>query len=130
MSDRLLSTGLATAQLYQSFHTAPLRCFMTVAVSWLTYSFSVFDMNGTTWNEVGGIYIFGGIQSNLWYPKYVGLAESFKNRLTPNHEQWYPAQMLGATHVHAMVVPQAGSRLLIERELIQKLQPPLNTHHR
>ena len=103
---------------------------MTATVNWLTYSFSIFDMDGTTWNEVSGIYIFSGIQNNFWYAKYVGVAESFKNRLGPSHEQWAAARRMGATHVHAMVVRQAATRLLIERELIQKLQPPLNTQHR
>jgi excinuclease UvrABC nuclease subunit len=98
-------------------------------VKWLEYGFTVYPPN-TTWNDVGGLYIFASLSNNYWYAKYVGKAESFKSRLASSHEQWGPAQKLGATHVHAMVVPLESNRVKIEKELIEKLQPPLNVHHK
>ena len=95
-------------------------------VKWLAYGFTVYDPRNTTWNDVGGIYIFAGI-TNLyqWRAFYIGQAKSFRDRL-PNHENWNSAVRLGATHVHVMVVPQAASRDLIEAQLIEAYQPTLN----
>jgi excinuclease UvrABC nuclease subunit len=90
-----------------------------------TLDFTDYDTN-TTWNDVAGVYIFCGVnQANQWVPLYIGQADSFRNRI-PRHEQWLPATRLGATHVHALVVPLAANRDLIERQLIQLYQPPLN----
>ncbi len=82
----------------------------------------------STWNEVGGVYIFAGLNAQgLWRPHYIGKAESFSNRL-PGHERWEEAVQLGATHVHAMVVQEEATRAAIERELISAWRPSLNTH--
>ena len=98
-------------------------------IKWLNYEFTVLE-HGDQWNEVGGIYIFCGVNpQNQWVAKYIGQADSFRTRI-PQHEQWSPAKRLGATHVHAMVVEAAARRLLVERELIQRCQPPLNVHHK
>jgi len=98
---------------------------------WLTYDFTIYGMEETNWNEIGGIYIFAGsTTANQWKGYYIGKAESFKSRLSSNHEQWRPAQRLGASHVHAMVVTQEASRVAIEKELIQQVQPRLNTQHK
>jgi excinuclease UvrABC nuclease subunit len=81
----------------------------------------------TNWHDVAGIYIFAGISQNgRWTAFYIGQAKSFQNRL-PNHELWEAAVRMGATHVHAMVVPLAANRDTIEAELIGKCQPPLNS---
>ena len=61
-------------------------------------------------------------------PIYIGQAKSFKDRL-PNHEQWAPAARLGATTVHAALVPSQDARDQYERELIHEFQPSLNKHH-
>jgi len=93
--------------------------------NWLSYEFEVYDP-GTTWNDVGGIYIFAGInQQGRWRALYIGKTESFKNRLS-NHENWPAAVRLGASHVHAMVVRQEANRQRIEEELIEAYQPTLN----
>ena len=99
---------------------------MSDTVKWLSYEFTVYTPN-TTWNDVAGVYIFCGVNAqNQWVALYVGQADSFRNRI-PSHEQWIPAVRLGATHVHAQVVPQATTRDAVERELIQVYQPRLNT---
>jgi excinuclease UvrABC nuclease subunit len=99
---------------------------MSDTVKWLSYEFTVYTPN-TTWNDVAGVYIFCGVNAqNQWVALYVGQADSFRNRI-PSHEQWSPTVRLGATHVHARVVPQAATRDAIERELIQACKPRLNT---
>ena len=99
---------------------------MSDTVKWLSYEFTVYTP-GATWNDVAGVYIFCGVNAqNQWVALYVGQADSFRNRI-PSHEQWSPAVRLGATHVHAQVVPQGATRDAIERELIEACQPYLNT---
>jgi len=99
-------------------------------VKWLAYDFQVHRME-PAWNDVPGVYIFTGIASDgKWHPYYVGKADSFKTRLVSGHEQWAPAKNQRATHVHAMVVRDETQRTKIEKELIQKLGPPLNTQHK
>lgn len=102
---------------------------MTDKVKWLSYEFTSY-MPNTTWYDVAGVYIFCGVNAqNQWVLFYVGQAESFRDRLS-SHEQWGPALRQGATHVHVMVVSQAATRDVIERELIQAYQPRLNTQLR
>lgn len=106
---------------------------MTTRVNWpigngAALPFDVYDRNGG-WNDVSGLYIFAFERSDGWYPVYVGQAESFQARL-PNHERLPEAIQRGATHIHALVVPNKSDRDNWERLLIQNLQPPLNTQHR
>lgn len=98
-------------------------------VTWLGYEFTVYPRFGTTWNNVGGIYIFTGVVGNQWEPYYIGRCESFLNRL-PSHDRWDEAARRGATHIHARVVPQEASRATLEEALIRACNPPLNTHFR
>jgi excinuclease UvrABC nuclease subunit len=102
---------------------------MSNTVRWLDTEFGVYPLDGTQWNDVGGVYIFTSIQGNIWHAHYVGVADSFRNRL-PTHERALEARRLGATHIHAVVVPQADIRATLEQRLIAACQPPLNTHHR
>ena len=98
---------------------------MNDKAAWLSHGFTIYQPP-TQWNNVAGIYIFVGVNSqNQWDPLYIGQADSFQDRI-PSHEQWEPAVELGATHVHAMVVPLEANRDTIEKELIQAYQPPLN----
>lgn len=100
---------------------------MNDKVKWLGYEFTVCKPDAT-WNEVGGIYIFCGINAkNQWQPYYIGQADNFRNRLG-SHENWKAAAHMGATHIHAMTVQEAATRDKIEKELIQTWKPPLNTH--
>lgn len=98
---------------------------MEHTINWISHEFAVYQHTGQ-WNNVGGIYIFAGVNpQNQWTPYYIGQCDSFQNRI-PSHEQWGKAQSLGATHVHAMVVSLAATRDTIESELIQAFQPHLN----
>jgi excinuclease UvrABC nuclease subunit len=99
---------------------------MTISVQWLSYDFTVYNPLMTTWNDVAGVYVFTGLDRiGRWIALYIGQADSLRTRLS-RHEQWSPAVRLGATHVHAMVVPLQADRDRIERELIQAYRPTLN----
>lgn len=80
------------------------------------------------WNDVGGVYMMCKFDmlKNGWLPSYIGQAASFKNRLS-NHEQWCPSVRLGAQSVLAVVEPSKSKRDALERMLIQRFNPPLNT---
>jgi len=102
---------------------------MSDTVKWSSYDFYVLPKE-SAWHAVGGVYIFTGKNAQgLWYPLYIGQAESLAARI-PTHERWQEAARLGATHVHAMVVQQEANRDTIERELIAAYQPTLNEHHK
>lgn len=101
---------------------------MSDTVNWSGYGFGVYQKN-TSWSTRAGVYIFCGLnERGLWRPYYIGQADSFIGRL-PNHERWAEAVRLGATHVHARVVPLAATRDAVEKELIRTYSPKLNTHH-
>ena len=94
-------------------------------VTWSSYSFTICE-NSLQWNNVAGIYIFAGINSaNQTIAYYVGQADSFRDRMS-SHEKWELAQRLGATEIHALVVPEKAERDRIEAELIRMYKPVLN----
>lgn len=90
-----------------------------------TLKFDVYGQN-QGWNQVAGLYIFAYQSGNNWYALYVGQTDDFSSRLT-NHERLQEAVNLGATHIHACVVPTQSERDRLEKLLIQNLQPRLNT---
>jgi excinuclease UvrABC nuclease subunit len=101
---------------------------MSNTVKWLSHEFGIFPHNAA-WNEVGGVYIFCGVNSkNEWQPYYIGKTDNFRNRII-SHEKWQAAVQLGATHVHAMTVLQETSRDQIEKQLIDAWKPPLNVQN-
>ena len=63
-------------------------------------------------------YVLGNPQTN-----------DFSARFS-SHEKWNSAAQRGATHIHAVVVPLAANRDVLEKRLIAHLQPPLNEQHR
>lgn len=94
-----------------------------------TLDFTVYNFDGI-WNKVAGLYIFAyKTDATHWGAAYVGQTDDFSSRI-PNHEKWDSAVRHGATHVHALVVPQAATRDTWEKLLISNLQPPLNEQHR
>ena len=95
--------------------------------NWGAYSFTAFDPEVTQWNDVGGVYIFARAEpgTSKWYAQYIGRTRSFSERLS-SHEKWSDSVRLGSTHVHVLVEPNERQRGLIEQELIQKFDPPLN----
>ena len=104
---------------------------MSIQTVWLGHTFSV-HLPSVEWSTAAGIYIFCGVSpQNKWTCLYVGQTVSFQARpgRPGAHDRWKEAVALGATHVHAMVVPLQAGRDRIERELIAGYKPPLNVHH-
>jgi len=98
---------------------------MNTTVNWLNREFIVYTRDAN-WNDVGGIYIFTGQNSQgQWVALYIGKADSFQSRFS-SHERWDEALLVGATHVHARVVAQEATREAMEAELIRAYQPRLN----
>jgi len=90
-----------------------------------TLSFSIHAEN-KNWNKVAGIYIFTyRASSGTWLPLYVGQTDDFSARL-PSHDRLNEAIRLGATHIHACVIPLQKDRDLFEAALVRVLQPQLN----
>ena len=90
-----------------------------------TLTFTIFDHDTTKWKTVGGLYIFARVAGDRWDPLYVGKTENFCTRI-PSHERWDEARRLGATRVHALVVPLEANRVRLEAALIGLLKPPMN----
>lgn len=50
---------------------------MNDKATWLTYEFTIYEKSAQ-WNNVGGIYIFTGLnQQDRWLAYYIGQADSF-----------------------------------------------------
>jgi len=94
---------------------------------WAEHEFDVHRHDQVAWNDVPGIYVFA-VHDGLygWGPLYIGQASSLKDRLS-SHERWDEAARRGAVHIHAKLVRSATNRDRVERDLIQKYQPPMNT---
>ena len=90
--------------------------------------FDVFSLN-TDWNDVGGIYIFCYLGEEYWHALYIGQADSFKNRLS-GHDRLDEAKRKGATHIHARTVAQQAQRNALEKQLIEYMQPTMNTQNK
>jgi uncharacterized protein YggU (UPF0235/DUF167 family) len=94
---------------------------------WGEHQFDIYRYSETKWSDIPGIYVFALSNGPFpWTPLYIGKAASFKDRLS-NHERWNEAAQRGAVHVHAKVVHGEANRDIIERQLIQQYQPPMNT---
>ncbi len=90
-----------------------------------TLTFTIYDHDATEWKTVGGLYIFARVAGDGWDPLYVGKTENFRASI-PSHERWPEARRLGATHVHALVVPLEANRRRLEAVLIAQLKPAMN----
>jgi hypothetical protein len=87
--------------------------------------FTIYDRN-EGWNKVAGLYIFSHLAANgRWSALYIGQTDDFSSRL-PSHERLNEAIQRGATHIHALVVPQQQNRDAWEAMLIRHIQPPMN----
>jgi hypothetical protein len=91
---------------------------------------TIYEPNSTTWNKIAGLYVFAYASDEThWRALYVGQTDDFSSRI-PSHEKWDSAVRLGATHIHAAVVPQAAKRDTLEKLLIAHLQPLMNEQYK
>lgn len=102
---------------------------MNGTCQWYYYQFTIclYSDSGSYWGSVPGVYIFAGVNSqNQWFSLYIDECSSFRDCLLSPHEMWSKAQSCGATHVHALMVKEESTRVLIKEQLIQRFQPSLN----
>jgi hypothetical protein len=77
------------------------------------------------WQSAKGVYIFvRTIDDSHCQALYIGHTDDFSQIL--NHEKWSAALRLGATHIHALMVPLKIIRRRFARMLVQTLQTVLN----
>jgi hypothetical protein len=82
------------------------------------------------WPDIGGVYIYVKETDQCRQPIYIGIAASFKARIT-YHEKWFDSQHHGgATHIHTRIEIQVDVRRNLEQLLIAVFKPVLNTHCR
>lgn len=93
-----------------------------------TLDFTIYSQNAG-WNKVGGLYIFAYSDGQYWNALYIGQTDDFSSRM-PSHDRLDEAVRKGATHIHAVVVPQVANRDKWEQMLIQYHQPPMNIQNR
>lgn len=99
---------------------------------WLGFAFEVHPPpSEVDWSEEPGLYLFvqPGTRGGLDAVLYVGETESLRTRL-PTHDRWAEARALGASQVHVREVQEDLERYLLEAQLIETFQPPLNVQHR
>jgi len=90
------------------------------------YTYTIYDL-GTTFNSVGGNYIFVRLGSNGRYSAlYVGQTEDLAQRLTPNHHKWPCAKRNGMTHIAAHTNSGAASRRAEEEDLLARFTTACN----
>lgn len=103
---------------------------MSETVNWKSQDGTVLAfeplLQNVDWSDASGLYLFGCVKNSTWKIFYVGQTNNFSNRI-PNHDRWNEAKRLGASHVLAVVVDSQTKRDKYEKELIQELQPSLNT---
>jgi len=93
-----------------------------------TYTFKPYPIDAS-WNDCGGIYMFVMVDARgTAHIQYIGLCDSFKSRLC-GHDRWDAAKRAGATLVYACSIANADVRAAVEKHLIGRFNPPLNTHH-
>jgi hypothetical protein len=90
-----------------------------------TLTFTIYGAN-QYWERTPCLYIFAYQNPDkIWVPLYVGQTDDFSASLT-SHEKLDMAMLLGATHIHARVVPFKTSRDAFELALIRNLKPIMN----
>jgi hypothetical protein len=81
---------------------------------------------GTSFKESSGNYMFAKeVTLGRWAPVYIGQTDDLSTRLS-NHPKELCAKRNGATHVHAHLNGTEADRLVEEKDLIAKWQPPCN----
>jgi excinuclease UvrABC nuclease subunit len=96
----------------------------------IEYSFGVYDIRALP-SATNAVYLFCKIENGNYVPLYIGKAENLSNRLS-GHERKDEAIRLGAKYlfVHAPGFAAMVGYLEVERRLIARYDPVLNTHHR
>ena len=90
------------------------------------YEFEVYPRE-TTFNDVGGVYIFSERDSQKRHTVlYIGQTHSFEYRRLQYHEKWECAEPLGGNAICTYIEGSETQRLRIESDLIYAYNPPCN----
>ena len=90
------------------------------------YTYTIYGL-GTSFNSVGGNYMFVRLDSNGKYSSlYVGQTEDLAQRLTPSHHKWPCATRNGMTHIAAHTNSSEARRLAEEQDLLAKFSTVCN----
>lgn len=90
------------------------------------YIYEIYLIEGTTWNDVKGNYIFAKeSKPQNWEALYIGETESFKDRI-PNHNELPCIQLNKGTHVHVRINYDSQARLAEEKDLLANHTTPCN----
>ena len=82
------------------------------------YMYKIYSVEGTTWNDVPGNYIFAKLSKpHTWKAIYIGETESLKDRI-PNHNELPCIRCNKGTHVHAHINRDSQARLAEEKDLL------------
>ena len=85
----------------------------------------------TAANDDCGVYIFGRVCPDGMYDVlYIGRSSKLSDRLTIRHSKFQPAIRLGMTTLGQLSCAEDSEADLIERDLIRRFNPPLNTNLR
>ena len=98
---------------------------------WDGLHFHCYPLSGAiSWNAHPGVYIFSRLDplAGEHHALYIGKADPFSTRI-PNHERIAEAQLLGCTHIHALIIRHDDHRQDIERRLIEIFSPTMNHQH-
>ena len=92
------------------------------------YIYEIHPIEGTTWQDLPGNYIFAKISKpSTWEPLYIGETGSFKGRL-PNHNALSCILGNGCTHIHAHTNRDSLARLAEEKDLLSNHTTQCNGH--
>lgn len=100
--------------------------------TWKGYDFEVYPVvasyesrHSTNWPDLPVVYIFVREHQGLFNPLYVGQTISFRDRIA-NHQKWPRAYQMGANQIHLRLESEKYVREMIEKHLIDRLNPALN----
>ena len=94
--------------------------------------FEAYPPLAETFDDVGGVYIFTREAPNEknggknYYPLYIGQTNSFRHRITRNHNKWPCAVVNGVNCLCVLVEKNTFSRRAIELDLLSKYNTPCN----
>ena len=91
---------------------------------WMGAKFEIYSTHENL-PQFGGLYIF---TNRSGMALYIGEAKNISKRLS-THEQWDNAISLGACQIHILKYENTLARAKVEKALIERYKPPLNTQY-
>jgi len=93
--------------------------------TWGGCNFCVYSANAS-WSAVPGVYVLARQDDHgEWKAVYIGQTPSLLAD-PPGNKEWFTAQVMGATHIHARVEWDDDKRKALAKELIHAYLPSMN----